>query len=146
MNIYLAARYGRREELCGYREQLVAAGHVVTSRWLQGSHQIGPAGQPLTDDGEAAIEWGTSALAAELRQAFAWEDLLDVASADLLLAFTQEPYATPTRGGRWVEFGYALARGISLTIVGPRENLFCWLPVVRQYDTWEEALSVLQTR
>lgn len=36
MRIYLAARYSRREELLGYRADLEAAGHIVTSRWLAG--------------------------------------------------------------------------------------------------------------
>lgn len=34
MRIYLAARYSRREELLGYRDDLHAAGHVVTARWV----------------------------------------------------------------------------------------------------------------
>lgn len=144
--IYLASRYSRRAELCGYRDQLQALGYTVTSRWLNGSHQIGSDGTPLTEDGEALVEFGDPALAKELRQAFAWEDLIDVAGSDQLIAFTEEPYQTASRGGRWFEMGYAYARGLSLTIVGPRENLFCWLPVVRQFDTWEEAVAFFRQR
>jgi hypothetical protein len=33
-NYYLAARFGRRFELRGYRDDLRAIGHTVTSRWL----------------------------------------------------------------------------------------------------------------
>lgn len=40
MKIYLAARYGRREELAGYRKELEAEGHIVTSRWLRGNHDL----------------------------------------------------------------------------------------------------------
>ena len=42
MKIYLAARYSRREELCGYRSELEAIGHTVTSRWLNGKPQREP--------------------------------------------------------------------------------------------------------
>jgi hypothetical protein len=34
MRYHLAARYARRVELCGYREQLLSIGDTVTSRWL----------------------------------------------------------------------------------------------------------------
>jgi len=36
VKVYLAARYSRGPELVGYRSELRAAGHVVTSRWLNG--------------------------------------------------------------------------------------------------------------
>ena len=38
--IYLASRYGRRDELCTYRAQLQALGFTVTSRWLDGNHHM----------------------------------------------------------------------------------------------------------
>ena len=37
---YLAARYSRREELCGYRADLQRLGIEVPARWLNGSHQL----------------------------------------------------------------------------------------------------------
>ena len=40
MLIYLAAQYRRRAYLCRYREALEAAGHTVTSRWLNGTHEV----------------------------------------------------------------------------------------------------------
>jgi hypothetical protein len=40
MNIYLAARYSRREELCRYRESLRSLGYRITSRWLDGGHEL----------------------------------------------------------------------------------------------------------
>ncbi len=36
VRIYLAARYGRIEELRGYAEELRAMGYVVEARWLDG--------------------------------------------------------------------------------------------------------------
>src|SRR5689334_6788265 len=109
MKIYLAARYSRREELCGYRTQLEALGHTVTSRWLNGSHQISDAGKPIGDHGEALVEDGSDDRAAALRQHFAQEDFDDVRSADTLIAFTEVPRSGHSRGGRHVEFGAALA-------------------------------------
>jgi len=50
MKIYLASRYSRREELCGYRTQLESMGVEVTSRWLNGAHQISDTGVPIDND------------------------------------------------------------------------------------------------
>ncbi|HZZ79637.1 MAG TPA: hypothetical protein VFE62_14045 [Gemmataceae bacterium] len=56
MNIYLAARYSRRVELCGYREQLRAMGHTVDAVWLNGEHQISDTGEPIGEHGESLVE------------------------------------------------------------------------------------------
>lgn len=140
MKIYLAARYSRREELLTYREELQSIGHEVTSRWLNGSHQISDEGTPIGDDGESLVEFGETEKAGQLRQHFAIEDLQDVKDADLLIAFTEPPRSTASRGGRHVELGYALALGKIVATVGPRENVFCWLPEVRAYSSWHELI------
>lgn len=143
MKIYLAARYSRREELCGYRAELEALGHTVTARWLNGSHQISDNGTPIGDDGESLVEFGQTERAAQLRQHFAEEDLADVIRADLLVAFTEPPRSSASRGGRYVEMGVAIGHGIPVVIVGPRENVFCWLPGIPAYATWNEAKAKL---
>lgn len=61
MKIYLAARYSRREELCGYRSELEARGHRVQARWLNGEHQLSNEGTPIGENGEALVE-GTEAV------------------------------------------------------------------------------------
>lgn len=131
MRIYLAARYSRRLELCGYRDQLHAMGHNVQACWLDGSHQI-------SDDGSA------SERAAALRAKFARDDMNDVLDCQTLIAFTEPPRSNASRGGRHVELGIALGRLRRVMIVGPRENVFCWLPEVRQFDTWEECLASIK--
>ena len=141
--IYLAARYGRREELCGYREQLRALGHIVTSRWLDGAHQIYQ-GQPLGRDYERAVEEG-HAETVPLRGHFAAEDLADVMAADTLVSFTERPRAEASRGGRHVEYGIALALALRVIVVGHRENVFHCLPAVEFHATWEAALDALAT-
>ncbi len=159
MKIYLASRYSRREELCGYREILQAAGHVVTSRWLNGKHQITDDGQPIGDAGEALVEGDSgsqSAKAAKMRREFANEDMKDVCECDVIICFTESPRSTASRGGRHVELGIVIglniANGdrftgeeiISIVIVGPRENLFHWIPVAYRFDTFDAAMQHIE--
>ena len=141
MNIYLAARYSRREELCGYRAQLQKLGHDVPARWLNGGHQINTEGQPLKESGEQLVEDGAADVAAELRQKFAIDDFDDVKACDLLVAFTEIPRTSTSRGGLHVELGLALGMGKPVVIIGPRENIFCWLPTVPQFNSLEEFLA-----
>lgn len=146
MKIYLAARYGRREELASYRTELESMGHVVQARWLNGEHQVSDSGTPIGDNGEKLVEGDSGSNSAEacaLRSRFAQDDLEDVNSAELVISFTEPPRAKASRGGRHVEFGIALANKSRVIIVGHRENIFHWLPVVEFYATWKEALSVL---
>jgi nucleoside 2-deoxyribosyltransferase len=130
MNVYLAARYSRNPEMRVVEKALVALGHAVTSRWIRGTHKL--------------PEGAGAAAAAALRAAWAAEDLEDLEAADVVVAFTEEPRAerpgTPvSRGGRHVEFGYALGRKMPVVVVGWRENVFHCLPQVCFCPTWEEA-------
>lgn len=158
MKVYLASRYGRREELCRYRAELEALGHDVTSRWLNGTHQIPDAGTPIGDDGEALIE-GDDGLASEstalLREQFALEDVGDLLAADCVVSFTEPPRSTASRGGRHVEFGmavginaFACTRGaihepFRLVVIGYRENIFHWPQEVEFHKTWVAFLEAL---
>ena len=146
MKVYLAARYSRREELCGYRGQLEAIGCTVTSRWLNGSHQISNAGIPIGDHGEALVEGddgSADSRSAMLRQKFADEDYRDVAGCDLLIAFTEAPRSGHSRGGRHVELGLALGMMKEVWVIGHQENIFCWHEDVRFFQTWKDALAAV---
>jgi nucleoside 2-deoxyribosyltransferase len=136
--IYLAARYSRREELCEYRKELQSLGYFVQSRWLDGQHQISDTGAPIGDHGEALVE-SNHPDADTLRTKFALDDWEDVTSADIVISFTEPPRSSANRGGRHVEYGIALANGSRLIIVGYKENIFHWLPSVEFYHTWEDA-------
>lgn len=148
---YLAARYSRREELLGVRDVVQALGGEVTSRWLNGDHQLANDGTPIGEDGVALVEGeelrsgetfsehDRSERAAQLRAKFALDDYQDVQRADVVIAFTEPPRSTASRGGRHVELGLALAWQKHTIIVGPRENVFCWLPEVDHYDRWATA-------
>lgn len=129
MKIYLASRYSRREELCGYRQQLQDFGHVVTSRWLNGGHQL--------DDKGLSVE-----AKVKERTRFSVEDWEDLTAADCTISFTEIPRSEATRGGRHVEFGGALAMGQRVIVVGHRENVFHCMPQVEFHPTWEEALKL----
>ena len=107
MKIYLAARYGRRAEMQRVRDKLQAIGIDVVSRWIDGAHE---AADLVATDAE--------------RSRWAGEDLVDLARADAIVAFTEEAGSKESRGGRHVEFGIAIGLGKHLCVVGPRENIF----------------------
>jgi hypothetical protein len=123
VKVYLIGRYSRREELLGYAEQLKARGFRVTSRWLEGHHELGPDGR-------------SRGAPVGIRGEFAREDLDDLRAADWAIAFTEPPEPHPGRGGRHVEFGAALAWGKLCFVVGPLENVFCCLAGVNHCETW----------
>lgn len=160
--VYLAARYSKREVLCGYRREIEDFGAKVTSRWLNGDHQLDDRGRPIYEDGTLVLDEDGSAQAPDAaRLRFAQEDAADVLLASVLIAFTEEPRATNSRGGRHVELGMALGvlaanrewRDSSLhhfgppmrrvIVVGPRENVFTWLPEVEWAPSWEAARPLL---
>ncbi|TWT58927.1 Nucleoside 2-deoxyribosyltransferase [Thalassoglobus neptunius] len=146
-SVYLAARYSRRLELCEYRTALEANGIKVTSRWLNGFHQIGDDGTPINEEGEALVEEGDNGSrteqSARLRLHFANEDVADVRSCNVLIAFTEPPRSSASRGGRHVELGMALGMGKPVIVVGHRENIFCWLDCVKFVESFEDALVEL---
>ena len=128
MKIYLAARYSRQAELRGYAEQLRAAGHTITSRWL-------------SPEDESAYR----DLSPEGRRKCAEHDIEDVRAADLVISFTEQPdIPTTTRGGRHVEMGIAIGLGKSLYGVGPREHVFHWLPYMAWFENFETCLESLK--
>lgn len=122
MRVYIAARYDRRFEMLGVAASLIRAGHDVTSRWIEGGRG------------------GDSDLVAALG------DVGDLAHADCLVTFTEQPernVAWAARGGRHVEFGIALACGKRLCVLGPRENVFHHLPSVEVYATVADLIAGL---
>ena len=126
--IYLAAQFGRRRELAAYAADLRAAGHEVTSRWLE------------QDNDAIDATLMTSPEHAAMIPGLAVADLDDIAKADVFVSFTEHPDTPTKRGGRHVEFGYAIENGLSCIVVGHRENIFHHLPGVAVYATWPEAL------
>lgn len=127
--VYLASRYSRHPQMRDVRADLEAAGYEVTSRWINGGHELTKEGSSEANEAE--------------RVQYAQEDLSDLLAANILISFTEEPRKTTTGGGRHVEFGVALALQMRVITVGWRENVFHCLPVVEFYETWPETLDHL---
>lgn len=127
MNIYLAARYGRRRQMQGIAQELESHGHLVTSRWIRGEHD--------SLDGDADPEQ---------QGRWAEEDIEDIGAADVLLTITEDP-GTPGagRGGRHVELGYALGQGLPVLLVGPTEHVFHHHPRVVQCLSIADAIDTV---
>ncbi len=138
--VYLAGRYTRREELCGYRADLADRGWSVPAAWLEGTHQVHGV------EAARAVEAG-GPVPSEQAVAFALDDQADVTAADVVVAFTEEPRQSNSRGGRHVELGLALERRRRtarpfIYVVGPLENVFCALADRAFYD-WPAFLEWL---
>ena len=111
MKIYLAGRFSQRPSLNNLGSHLIKQGHEITSRWtLPGTDHVKPT--------------GLSERAADNdRRRFAIEDIEDIDNCDCMISLMDKPRSNG-RGGRHVEFGYALAKGKKLYIVGDPENVF----------------------
>jgi len=122
LKVYIAAPWVRREEAKAVGEQLVAAGHDITSRWFQ--HQ----GDPNDSTGSALDP-------KEVRRQ-AREDISDVFRADALVVLNLEKSE-----GKAVETGIAIALDTPVISVGKRSNIFQSLAY--EVENVEEALTVL---
>lgn len=115
--IYLAARFSARPEMEIIANRLAALGHTITASWVYG--------------GEDGLT----------RAKIALLDLADVDRADTVISYTHPRGTFTNGGGRHVEFGYALARGKRLVVIGERENVFHHYPAVEVYASLDEWLQ-----
>jgi nucleoside 2-deoxyribosyltransferase len=122
MRVYLAASYSRKKEIFERAEHLRSLGVEVTSTWMLEPHS------PNSTLGELPFEEYVS---------LAERDLEEINEADTIILFTQDPTKPFVRGGRMHEFGYAHASSKRLIIIGPRENIFHYLPIVEVHHSWE---------
>jgi len=118
MKIYLAALYSRMDDMRECAAKLRAKGHEITAQWITG---IGATKETAA---EAAIM-----------------DLDDVKRADAIIFFAQSKGSFNKGGGRHFEFGYAYALGKRCFVVGELEQVFCNLPDVKVFDTFQNALE-----
>lgn len=114
-SVYLAGRYARRDEFRALLPQLQSLGVKCTSRWL---FETAPLNVQLKNVPKLESEQ------------IAQQDIEDIDSASAFLFFAEDQNTQPPRGGRHVEFGYALARGKHMHVIGARENIFHYLPGV----------------
>jgi hypothetical protein len=123
VKIYVSARYSRKLEVADVAAALELAGFEVTSTWHEEPH-------------DGAIE--IHELTADQRREYAARDLAEVDAAHILLLFSESDQTFNRRGGRHVEFGYALGVGKAIAVVGPQENIFHHLSWVKHHDTLED--------
>jgi hypothetical protein len=124
--IYLAARYSRNDEMRGVRDVLEVLGFEVTSRWID----LHP---DVVGDFSSSFDATTLNETPELCAPLGQHDLDDIDRADWVVNFT---CGTGGKGGRHVEFGYGMAKGKRLFVVGPREHVFHTSTKVEHYPSW----------
>lgn len=129
--VYLAARYSRNPEMREVRDRLVAAGHQVTSRWID------------NHGGELEESFTPEALSANpsFCAKYGMDDVEDLEAADVVVSFTGK--GGGGKGGRHVEFGMAYSLGKPCILIGPRENIFHCLPTVAMCDDVDMLVTVL---
>lgn len=115
MRFYLAASFARGAELLDYATILRSLGHEVNSSWIEISQN------PALFQPE---------------QIAAMIDISEIQDCDCLVSFLTTHDFVYQSGGRHVEFGYAYALEKKLVIIGPRENIFHYLPGVLQFDNF----------
>lgn len=122
MKIYIASRFSRRHECHDVAKFLMGHGHEITSRWVK-------------PDSDHVVPVGMSQQAADdERRRFAMEDIEDVIACDCMVSLMEEPRSN-SRGGRHVEFGYALALEKYMVVIGPRETVFHHLDRIEYHPT-----------
>lgn len=121
MKVYLAASFKMINELREYAKQLRKAGHEVTSSWLR--ERSKPDVELLPGD-----NYRKNALI----------DLFDIDRADTFAIFTVPGTEFIKRGGKHFEAGYAHAKGKTIHVIGPDENIFYQLPEMIHYESWDQ--------
>lgn len=123
--IYLASRYSRKDEMRNRAEYLAGFGFTVTSTWLEEKYDPNIKITDIADDTNREL---------------AAIDLYDIDRSDTLIFFAEDQNNQPPRGGRHVEFGYALARGLDIVVIGVKENIFHYLKPIKVYPDWQTFL------
>ena len=130
MRVYLAARFSRKNEIAKLVPTFGKYGISVGSRWL---HETASPDVTLSD------------FTPEDLRDIAEVDLEDIEMCDVFVFFSEDPLIETPRGGRHVEFGFALAFGKRIAVIGPQENIFHYLPQVVHYSDLKSFLEKEKT-
>lgn len=125
MRLYIASH--SQDAARDLKATLETAGHVVIARWITTDSKFGHGVDAYTDDERAAI---------------ALMDEEDVRGVDALILIAEAEGRT-VPGGKHVETGMAIALKKSVFVMGRRENIFHWHPLVRTVATTDELLGFL---
>jgi hypothetical protein len=109
-------------------ERLQALGHVVTARWI------------LSD---TKFHQGLRVYSDEEKRQLTLIDEADVKAATDGLVVIAEVEGKLVPGGKHVETGIALALGRPVYVIGRRENIFHWHPLVRIFADEEAFFKAL---
>lgn len=122
MNVYVAGKYTAKERLKGERERMRAMGFKVDSLWM--------------DQPEEGYTFNGRTEGERWKRAYdeARRDVENLQFVDAMVIDTQDESTT---GGREVELGIALSRGIKVVVIGPVRNIFHHLAHAR-YESWDE--------
>ena len=150
---YVAGRFERRAELHEVVRKLGSLNIRCTSRWITEEPDISHAHPQRVD--EFRCEWSikdfNDVMEADTLIAFSedltrpsttgevWEGVSKI-GFNLGEGNRRAQLMVPVlwaRGGRHVEFGMAIAAQKRIVVIGPRENIFHWLPMIEQFDTFD---------
>lgn len=126
MKIYLAAKYFRNPEMRDVKEILQKENIEVISSWIEGN------------------QLDEVFLSIEERNKIAKRDLTDLSKSEILLWFSETNTAKSIRGARHVEFGYALALGIPIYVIGEKENIFHYMSSVKHFENLVDCIEELK--
>lgn len=128
LKVYLASRHEDRPEVIAVRKRLLKMDIEVTSRWLL---EGGVLKTNIVENEQKGSEHVLQ------------NDLEDIDAADAVVVFSPKKAFGNSTGGRHVEFGYSLAKGKTLILVGYRENVFHWHKDVITVRTHKGMFSAL---
>jgi nucleoside 2-deoxyribosyltransferase len=121
MKLYVAAC--NRELAERTATMFTEAGHTVLSTWH-------------TEAFLPTVEYTIGS-----RVDIARRDVDEVTASDAVVML-----ASPTKvaGGKFVEVGVALGQGKTVCVIGRRENMLMWHPLVLMFDTVEQCIDAAQ--
>jgi len=120
-NIYMAGAFEAKSRLAHERDRIHRLGlGKVIGTWL--NEEPAPCG----------------GLVASQAFYYAVRDREEILDSDLLILDT---FDDNLRGGREVEFGIAIGRGVEAWVVGPKRNVFH--EMAPQFKDWDEVLDTL---
>lgn len=123
MKLYIA---GAAQALCqDVAAALTAAGHKIVSTWLTRTFM------PTNNYPEYC------------RADIAVMDVKEVQLADALVLLSS---ITPVPGGKFVEAGVAIGLSKPVYVLGHRENMLMWHPLVKQFDSVDQLVTELQLK